>query len=45
GSIEVGKAADFTIYDKDIMQVAEEEILTTKVMMTVVAGKVVYIKQ
>ncbi|MFT7205055.1 MAG: putative amidohydrolase YtcJ, partial [Algoriphagus sp.] len=29
----------------DIMQVAEEEILTTKVMMTVVAGKVVYIKQ
>jgi len=42
GSIEVGKAADFTIYDKDIMQVAEEEILTTKVMMTVVAGKVVY---
>ena len=45
GSIEVGKAADFTIYDKDIMQVAEEEILTTKVMMTVVAGKVVYKKQ
>jgi predicted amidohydrolase YtcJ len=45
GSIEVGKAADFTIYDKDIMQVAEEEILTTKVIMTVVAGKVVYIKQ
>ena len=45
GSIEVGKAADFTIYDKDIMQVAEEEILTTKVMMTVVAGKVVFKKQ
>jgi len=45
GSIEVGKAADFTIYDKDIMQVAEEEILTTKVMMTVVAGKVVFSKQ
>ncbi|MDG1279451.1 MAG: amidohydrolase [Algoriphagus sp.] len=42
GSIEVGKAADFTIYDKDIMQVPEEEILTTKVMMTVVAGKVVF---
>jgi predicted amidohydrolase YtcJ len=42
GSIEVGKAADFTIYDKDIMQIPEAEILTTKVMMTVVAGKVVY---
>jgi predicted amidohydrolase YtcJ len=45
GSIEVGKAADFTIYDKDIMQIPEAEILTTKVMMTVVAGKVVYKKQ
>jgi len=45
GSIEVGKAADFTIYDKDIMQVPEEEILTSKVMMTVVAGKVVFSKQ
>ena len=44
GSIEVGKAADFTIFDKDIMEVPEQEILTTKVMMTVMAGKVVYKK-
>ncbi|MFC3879138.1 amidohydrolase [Algoriphagus namhaensis] len=44
GSIEVGKAADFTIFDKDIMEVPEQEILTTQVMMTVVAGKVVYKK-
>jgi hypothetical protein len=42
GSIKVGKAADFTIYDKDIMEVPEEEILQTKIMMTVMGGKVVF---
>ena len=42
GSIEAGKLADFTVFDKDIMTVAEEEILTTKVVMTIVGGKVVY---
>lgn len=42
GSIEVGKAADFTVYDKNIMEVPEAEILETKVKMTVVGGKVVY---
>lgn len=42
GSIKVGKAADFTVYDKNIMEVPEAEILQTKVKMTVVGGKVVY---
>jgi predicted amidohydrolase YtcJ len=42
GSIEVGKAADFTVFDKDIMTIPEMEILDTKVAMTVVAGKVMY---
>jgi len=42
GSIEVGKAADFTVFDKNIMEIPEEEILTTKVAMTIVAGKIVY---
>lgn len=44
GSIEVGKAADFTIYDRDLMSVPEDEILDTQIMMTVVAGKVVFKK-
>lgn len=44
GSIEVGKAADFTIYDRDLMEVPEDEILDTQIMMTVVAGKVVFKK-
>ena len=42
GSIEVGKYADFTVFDKDIMEIPEEEILDTKVMMTVVNGEIVY---
>ncbi|MDR7132032.1 putative amidohydrolase YtcJ [Algoriphagus sp. 4150] len=42
GSIEVGKAADFTVFDKNIMEIPEDEILDTKVAMTVVGGKVVY---
>ncbi|WP_192347957.1 amidohydrolase [Algoriphagus sp. Y33] len=42
GSIEVGKAADFTVFDKNIMEIPEDEILDTKVAMTVVGGKMVY---
>jgi predicted amidohydrolase YtcJ len=45
GSIEVGKAADFTIFDKNFMEIPEEEILQTKVKMTVVGGKVVFSSQ
>lgn len=44
GSIQVGKAADFTVFDKNIMEIPEDEILQTKVQMTVVGGKVVYKK-
>ena len=42
GSIEVGKKADFIILDKDLMKIAENEILNTKVIMTYVGGKKVY---
>jgi len=42
GSIEVGKKADFIILDKDLMKIAENEILNTKVVVTYVAGKKVY---
>ncbi len=42
GSITVGKLADFTVYSQDLMLVAEEKILDTKVEMTVVAGEVLY---
>ncbi|MEQ9426502.1 MAG: amidohydrolase family protein [Cyclobacteriaceae bacterium] len=42
GSIEVGKLADFTVFDQDIMQVAEDELLETTVAMTIVGGEVVF---
>jgi predicted amidohydrolase YtcJ len=45
GSIQVGKAADFTVFDKNIMEIPEDEILKAKVQMTVVGGKVVFEKK
>jgi predicted amidohydrolase YtcJ len=42
GSIEVGKYADFAVLDQDIMKIPEDQILTSKVLMTIVNGHVVY---
>jgi predicted amidohydrolase YtcJ len=42
GSIEVGKVADFTILNTDIIKVPEPKILMTKVLYTIVDGKIVY---
>ncbi len=44
GSITPGKYADFTVLDRDIMQVPESEILKTGVVATYVGGKSVYTK-
>ena len=38
----MGKHADFTVLDKDIMTVPAPEILTTQNVMTVVGGEVVF---
>ena len=42
GSIEVGKYADFTIFNRDLMTIDEADILKADVAMTVVNGQVVY---
>jgi predicted amidohydrolase YtcJ len=42
GSIVVGKAADFSVFDRDIMKVPATEILSTRVLSTYVGGKIVY---
>lgn len=42
GSIEIGKIADFAVFDKDIMTIPEADILSTKVDMTVFGGEIVY---
>ncbi|GAA6150717.1 amidohydrolase [Pseudoteredinibacter isoporae] len=44
GSIEVGKLADLTIFDRDIMMVPEEQILQANVLFTVVDGNIAYQK-
>ena len=42
GSMEVGKFADFIILDRDILKVAENQLLGTKVLNTYVNGEKVY---
>lgn len=44
GTLEAGKIADIAVFDKNIFQAAEEEILSTEVVMTIVDGKIVYEK-
>ena len=44
GTIEIGKSADFTILDRNIMQATAEQIRNTKVVATVLQGKMVYQK-
>ena len=45
GTLEIGKLADITIFDQDIMTIPNKDILATKVVMTVVGGKIVYINE
>ena len=42
GSIEVGKLADLTVLNQDLITVPEEDILNTEVLLTIVGGEVVY---
>ena len=42
GSIEVGKLADFTVLEKDIMTIPEDEIPNIKVAATFINGEKVY---
>ncbi len=42
GTIEVGKLADFSIFDKDLMTIPELEILESKNLLTVVGGRIVF---
>lgn len=42
GSLTVGRYSDFVVLDRDIMTVAPEEILGTRVLMTVLGGRTVY---
>lgn len=45
GSIETGKHADIIIMDTDLLNCKENEILNSKVLYTIVKGKIVYNKK
>ena len=42
GSIEVHKVADLVVLTKNLLQASPREILDTKVVLTIVGGKIVY---
>jgi hypothetical protein len=42
GSIRPGKLADLTIFDRDLLSIPEDEILQTRVLATIVGGKIRY---
>lgn len=42
GSLTAGKYADFVVLDRDIMTVAPEAVLDSRVVLTVLGGKVIY---
>ncbi|MGQ9471844.1 MAG: amidohydrolase [Candidatus Aminicenantales bacterium] len=44
GSLEVGKLADLTVFDRNLLQIPPEEILNAEVLMTIVDGRIVFQK-
>ena len=42
GTIEVGKYADFVVLSDDILEVKDKDILSVKVLKTIVGGKIVF---
>jgi predicted amidohydrolase YtcJ len=42
GTLEVGKLADFTVIDQNLLKIDPEDIADAQVMMTVVGGEIVY---
>lgn len=42
GSIEIGKLADFTVFNQDIMTVPDSALLNTQVALTIIDGKIAY---
>jgi len=42
GSLEVGKQADLIILDRNLFQIPPDEISSTRVLLTMIAGKIVF---
>jgi predicted amidohydrolase YtcJ len=44
GSLEAGKLADITVFDRNLIKVPEAELLEVEVLYTIVDGKIVFEK-
>lgn len=44
GSLEVGKLADITVFDKNLLEIPEHEILRAEVTHTIIDGKIIFKK-
>ena len=44
GSLEVGKLADITVFDRNLIKIPEDELLNVEVLYTIVGGIVVFEK-
>ncbi len=44
GSLEAGKLADITVFDRNLLEIPEAEILETEVLFTIIDGKIVFEK-
>ena len=42
GTIEKGKLADLTVFDKNLMTIPDHEILVSKNILTIVGGREVF---
>ena len=42
GTIKVGKLADFVVLSNDLLKCSDDDILNTKVLYTIVGGKILY---
>ncbi|MFN0057321.1 MAG: amidohydrolase [Planctomycetota bacterium] len=42
GSLEVGKACDLSVFNRDLLKIAPAEILTSECLLTVVGGRIVH---
>ncbi len=44
GSLEEGKLADITVFDRNLLEISEEEILQAEVLYTIIDGKIIFEK-
>ncbi|TEU03919.1 MAG: hypothetical protein E3J22_07955, partial [Candidatus Aminicenantes bacterium] len=44
GSLETGKLADITVFDRNLIKIPEQELLDVEVSFTIVDGKIVFEK-